>query len=159
DMGVPVSKASHWAEGSAGTEELANKVVALAEAGPSKYAPLYNDDMPLWDKISTIATEIYRASEVTAASNVRAQIKQYQDEGYGHYPICVAKTQYSFSTDPALMGAPDNHSVNVREVRLAAGAEFLVAICGDIMTMPGLPSVPSAEKIMIDDDGLVQGLF
>ncbi len=159
DMGVPVSKASHWAEGSAGTEELANKVVALAEAGPSKYAPLYGDDMPLWDKISTIATEIYRASEVTAASNVRAQIKQYQDEGYGHYPICVAKTQYSFSTDPALMGAPDNHSVNVREVRLAAGAEFIVAICGDIMTMPGLPSVPSAEKIMIDDDGLVQGLF
>ncbi len=159
DMNVPVSKASHWAEGGAGTEELAHKVVALAEAGVSKYAPLYGDDVPLWDKISTIAKEIYRASEVTAPSNVRAQIKQYQDEGYGHYPICVAKTQYSFSTDPALLGAPDNHSVNVREVRLAAGAEFIVAICGDIMTMPGLPSVPSAEKIMIDDDGLVQGLF
>ncbi len=158
-IGVPVSKASHWAEGGAGTEELAHKVVALAEQGDSQYAPLYKDDMPLWDKISTITKEIYRASELTAASNVRAQVQQYQDSGYGHYPICVAKTQYSFSTDPALMGAPENHSVNLREVRLAAGAEFLVAICGEIMTMPGLPSVPSAEKIMIDDDGLVQGLF
>ncbi len=157
-MGVPVSKASHWANGSAGTEELAHMVVEMAEAG-NNFASIYQDETSLWDKINVIAKEIYRASEVTADSNVRKQIAQYQADGFGHYPICIAKTQYSFTTDPAKIGAPENHSLNVREVRLAAGAEFLVAICGEIMTMPGLPSVPSAEKIMIDEQGLVQGLF
>ena len=115
--------------------------------------------MPLWDKINTIAREIYRAGEVTADSKVRGQFKDLQERGFGHFPICVAKTQYSFSTDANLKGAPSGHSLNVREVRLSAGAEFVVAICGEIMTMPGLPKVPAAHTIRIDEDGLVQGLF
>jgi formate--tetrahydrofolate ligase len=119
---------------------------------------VYEDSDPLWDKINKIAKKVYRASEVTADAKVRAQIKRFQEEGYGHYPVCVAKTQSSFSTDAALRGAPTNHVVNVREVRLAAGAEFVVMICGDIMTMPGLPKVPSANKIDLVD-GKVVGLF
>ena len=117
------------------------------------------DALPLWEKIKAIATKIYGASEVTADAKVRAQIRKLQEDGYGHYPVCVAKTQYSFSTDPQLRGAPSGHVINIREVRLAAGAEFVVMVCGDIMTMPGLPKVPSAEKIDLDDSGKVVGLF
>ena len=160
EIGVEVVEASHWANGGAGTEELANKVVATIEAtGDSKFQPLYRDEVSLWNKITTVAQEIYRADEITADTAVRAQITQFEESGFGNYPICIAKTQYSFSTDPSLMGAPEGHSVGIREVRLSAGAEFIVVVCGDIMTMPGLPSAPAAEKIMIDDAGLVQGLF
>jgi formate--tetrahydrofolate ligase len=120
---------------------------------------VYEESMPLWDKMKAIATKIYGAADITADSKIRTQIKQLQDSGYGHYPVCVAKTQYSFSTDPSLRGAPSGHIVNIREVRLAAGAEFVVMVCGDIMTMPGLPKIPSADKIDIDDTGKVIGLF
>ncbi|HSD41842.1 MAG TPA: formate--tetrahydrofolate ligase [Burkholderiales bacterium] len=156
-MGVPVVLATHWGDGGKGAAELARVVVDLC-AKPSAMQFLYDDVDTLWDKIGKVAKKIYRASEVTADAKVRAQIKKLQDDGYGHYPICVAKTQYSFSTDPQVRAAPDNHVVNVREVRLAAGAEFVVMICGDIMTMPGLPKVPSAVKIDIVD-GKVVGLF
>jgi formate--tetrahydrofolate ligase len=156
-LGVQVVLASHWGEGGKGAAELAKVVVGLCEQ-PSKPTFVYEDSDPLWDKINKIAKKVYRASEVTADAKVRAQIKKFQDDGYGHYPVCVAKTQSSFSTDAALRGAPTNHVVNVREVRLAAGAEFVVMICGDIMTMPGLPKVPSANKIDLVD-GKVVGLF
>jgi formate--tetrahydrofolate ligase len=156
-LGVPLVMANHWAEGGKGAAELAKIVVGLCEQ-PSKPTFVYDDADPLWEKISKIAKKIYRASEVTADAKVRAQIKKLQDDGYGRYPVCVAKTQSSFSTDAALRGAPSNHVVNIREVRLAAGAEFVVMICGDIMTMPGLPKVPSAAKIDLVD-GKVVGLF
>jgi formate--tetrahydrofolate ligase len=156
-LGVPVVLASHWAEGGKGAAELAKIVVGLCEQ-PAKATFVYEDADPLWEKISKIAKKVYRASEVTADAKVRSQIKKLQDEGYGHYPVCVAKTQYSFSTDAALRAAPSDHVINVREVRLAAGAEFVVMICGDIMTMPGLPKVPSAAKIDLVD-GKVVGLF
>ena len=156
---APVILARHWAEGGAGAEEVARTVVDLIEKVPSDFKFVYEDAMPLWDKIRAIATKIYGAGEVTADAKIRAQIRKLQEDGYGHYPVCVAKTQYSFSTDPQLRGAPSGHVINVREVRLAAGAEFVVMVCGDIMTMPGLPKVPSAEKIDIDDDGKVIGLF
>ena len=156
-LGVQVVLASHWGEGGKGAAELARVVVGLCEQ-PSKPTFVYEDSDPLWDKINKIAKKVYRASEVTADAKIRAQIKKFQDDGYGHYPVCVAKTQSSFSTDAALRGAPVNHVVNVREVRLAAGAEFVVMICGDIMTMPGLPKVPSANKIDLVD-GKVVGLF
>ncbi len=156
-LGVPFVMANHWAEGGKGAAELARTVVELCEK-PSKPSFVYDDGDPLWEKINKIAKKVYRASEVTADAKVRAQIKKLQDDGYGHYPVCVAKTQSSFSTDAALRGAPSNHVVNIREVRLAAGAEFVVMICGDIMTMPGLPKVASAEKIDLVD-GKVVGLF
>jgi len=156
-LGVEVVLANHWAEGGKGAAELAKKVVELC-ARPSKPNFVYEDADPLWEKISKIAKKVYRASEVTADAKVRGQIKKLQEDGYGHYPVCVAKTQYSFSTDAALRAAPSNHVINVREVRLAAGAEFVVMICGDIMTMPGLPKVPSAAKIDLVD-GKVVGLF
>jgi formate--tetrahydrofolate ligase len=156
-MGVPVVLATHWGDGGKGAAELAQVVVDLC-AKPSAMQFVYDDADTLWDKIGKVAKKIYRASEVTADAKVRAQIKKLQDDGFGHYPICVAKTQYSFSTDPQVRAAPDGHVVNVREVRLAAGAEFVVMICGDIMTMPGLPKVPSAVKIDIVD-GKVVGLF
>jgi formate--tetrahydrofolate ligase len=156
---VPVLLARHWAEGGAGATEVAKTVVELIEKGGSQFKFVYEDDLPLWDKIKAIATKIYGASDVTADGKVRAQVKRLQDEGYGKYPVCVAKTQYSFSTDAGLRGAPSGHVVNVREVRLAAGAEFVVMVCGDIMTMPGLPKVPSAEKIDITDEGKIVGLF
>ena len=155
---VPVLLARHWAEGGAGAAEVAKTVVELIEKGGSQFKFVYEDDLPLWDKIKAIATKIYGAGDVTADGKVRGQIKKLQDDGYGKYPVCVAKTQSSFSTDAALRGAPSNHVVNVREVRLAAGAEFVVMICGDIMTMPGLPKVPSANKIDLVD-GKVVGLF
>ncbi len=156
---APVILARHWAEGGAGAADVARAVVELIEKVPANFKFVYEDAMPLWDKIRAIATKIYGAADVTADSKVRAQIKKLQEDGYGHYPVCVAKTQYSFSTDPQLRGAPSGHVINVREVRLAAGAEFVVMVCGDIMTMPGLPKVPSAEKIDLDDDGKVVGLF
>ena len=156
---VPVLLATHWADGGAGAVDVAKAVVELVEKGNNQFKFVYEDDLPLWDKIKTIATKIYGASDVTADAKVRGQIKRLQEEGYGHYPVCVAKTQYSFSTDPTLRGAPSGHVLNVREVRLAAGAEFVVMVCGDVMTMPGLPKVPSAERIDITDDGKVVGLF
>ena len=156
-LGAQVVTATHWGDGGKGAAELAKIVVGLCEK-PSKPSFVYEDADPLWEKINKIAKKVYRASEVTADAKVRAQIKKLQDDGYGHFPVCVAKTQSSFSTDAALRGAPSNHVVNVREVRLAAGAEFVVMICGDIMTMPGLPKVPSANKIDLVD-GKVVGLF
>ena len=156
---APVILAKHWAEGGAGAADVARTVVDLIEKVPSDFKFVYEDALPLWDKVKAIATKIYGASDVTADSKVRNQIKKLQEDGYGHYPVCVAKTQYSFSTDAQLRGAPSGHVINVREVRLAAGAEFVVMVCGDIMTMPGLPKVPSAEKIDLTDDGKVIGLF
>jgi formate--tetrahydrofolate ligase len=156
-LGVQVVTATHWGDGGKGAAELAKIVVGLCDK-PSKPSFVYEDADTLWEKINKIATKVYRASEVTADAKVRAQIKKLQDDGYGHFPVCVAKTQSSFSTDAAVRGAPVNHVVNVREVRLAAGAEFVVMICGDIMTMPGLPKVPSANKIDLID-GKVVGLF
>ncbi len=149
----------HWAHGSAGIEELAHKVVALAESGAASFAPLYPDDMPLFQKIETIAKRIYHADEVLADKSIRDQLRAWEAAGYGHLPICMAKTQYSFTTDPNVRGAPTGHSVPVREVRLSAGAGFIVAICGEIMTMPGLPKVPSAQTIRLNDAGQIEGLF
>ncbi|WP_018236572.1 formate--tetrahydrofolate ligase [Ensifer sp. BR816] len=149
----------HWAEGSAGIEELAHKVVDLANAGHTQFSPLYPDDMPLFHKIETIAKDIYHASEVIADKLIRDQLRTWEDQGYGHLPICMAKTQYSFSTDPNLRGAPSGHAVPIREVRLAAGAGFVVVITGEIMTMPGLPKVPSSEKIHLNEAGYIEGLF
>ena len=159
NLGAPVISARHWADGGAGAADVARAVVALVEKGSNNFHFVYEDSLPLWDKMKAIATKIYGASDISADSKVRAQIKRYQDEGYGHYPVCVAKTQYSFSTDASLRGAPSGHVVGVREVRLAAGAEFIVMVCGDIMTMPGLPKVPSSDHIDIDDQGRVVGLF
>ena len=163
--GVDVVLAEHWAKGSAGAETLAHEVVRLAEQGKGASAartvpnPLYPDDMPLWDKLRTIATRIYGAADISAPAKVRRQIEDWQAQGYGHYPVCVAKTAASFSTDPTALGAPSGHVVNVREVRLSAGAGFIVMICGDLMTMPGLPKVPAAQRIDIGPDGKVVGLF
>jgi formate--tetrahydrofolate ligase len=156
-LGVPVVLATHWGDGGKGAAELAKVVVGLCDQ-PSKPTFVYEDADPLWEKITKIARKVYRAAEVTADAKVRGQIKQLQDSGYGHYPVCVAKTQYSFSADAKLRAAPSGYAINVREVRLAAGAEFVVMICGDIMTMPGLPKVPSATKIDLVD-GKVVGLF
>ena len=158
-QGAEAVLCKHWAHGSKGTEELANKVVKIIDGGSAQYAPLYPDDMGLFQKIETIAKEIYRADEVLADKKIRDQLKQWEEAGYGHLPVCMAKTQYSFSTDPNLRGAPTGHSLPIREVRLSAGAGFVVAICGEIMTMPGLPRTPSAEAIMLDENGDVQGLF
>ncbi|CDZ46673.1 formate--tetrahydrofolate ligase [Neorhizobium galegae] len=149
----------HWADGSAGIEELALKVVELAEGGQAKFQPLYPDHLPLLEKIEIIASKIYHAGEITTDRGVRDQLKAWEEQGYGDLPICIAKTQYSFSTDPAQRGAPEGHVVHVREVRLSAGAGFVVAITGEIMTMPGLPRVPSAERIFLNEDGFVEGLF
>ncbi|MBM7068224.1 formate--tetrahydrofolate ligase [Actibacterium sp. 188UL27-1] len=149
----------HWANGSAGTEDLAKRVVELADGGTSDFKPLYPDEMSLFDKIETIAKGIYRADGVVVDKKIRDQLKQWEDQGYGHLPVCMAKTQYSFTTDPNRRGAPEGFSIPVREVRLSAGAGFVVAICGEIMTMPGLPRVPSAEAIMLNDAGQIEGLF
>jgi formate--tetrahydrofolate ligase len=156
-IGAPVVLATHWGDGGKGAAELAKIVVGLCETR-SRPKFVYDDKDSLWEKITAVAKLVYRASEVTADTKVRGQIKKLQEDGYGHYPVCVAKTQYSFSTDAQKRGAPENHVINVREVRLAAGAEFVVMICGDIMTMPGLPKVPSATKIDLVD-GKVVGLF
>ncbi|CAN7715764.1 formate--tetrahydrofolate ligase [Aminobacter sp. LjRoot7] len=158
-MGAEAILCKHWAKGSAGIEELAHKVVQLAESGASQFSPLYPDEMKLFDKIDTIVKRIYRGSEAIADKSVRDQLHQWEQAGYGHLPVCMAKTQYSFSTDPNLRGAPVDHVVPVREVRLAAGAGFIVAICGEIMTMPGLPKAPSSEKIFLNEQGQIEGLF
>jgi formate--tetrahydrofolate ligase len=156
--GAKVVLARHWADGGKGAADVAREVVKMCEQ-PNDFKYVYEESATLWDKMKAIATKIYGASDITADSKVRAQIKRLQESGYGHYPVCVAKTQYSFSTDPQLRGAPSGHVVNVREVRLAAGAEFVVMVCGDIMTMPGLPKVPSACSIDVGDDGKIIGLF
>lgn len=156
-LGVRIVLATHWADGGKGATDLANAVVELCEE-PMKVTFVYSDEAPLWDKVNAVAKRIYGAHEVTADSKVRIKIKELQESGYGHFPICVAKTQYSFSTDAALRGAPTGHSINIREVRLSAGAEFIVMVCGEIMTMPGLPKVPSSERIDYID-GKVVGLF
>jgi len=157
--GVKAIECTHWADGGAGTEELAKEVASIADSGAASFAPLYPEDMPIWDKIKTVATRLYRADDIIADQKIRDQIRDLQDNGYGHLPICIAKTQYSFSTDPNLKGAPSEHVVAIREVRLSAGAGFVVIVCGDIMTMPGLPRVPAANSIAIDDNGQVAGLF
>ncbi|GAB1364577.1 formate--tetrahydrofolate ligase [Rhodobacter sp.] len=159
EQGAEAVLCKHWANGSAGVEDLAHAVVKLAESGTSNFSPLYPDDMPLFQKIETIAKRIYHADEVLADKSIRDQLKAWETAGYGNLPICMAKTQYSFTTDPNVRGAPTGHSVPVREVRLSAGAGFIVVICGEIMTMPGLPKVPSAEVIRLNDAGQVEGLF
>jgi formate--tetrahydrofolate ligase len=157
-LDVNVVLAEHWAKGGAGAEALAHEVVRLAERGDAvKF--VYDDQDSLWDKMKKVATKIYGAADINAPAKIKQQLKAWEEAGYGHYPICVAKTQSSFSSDATMRGAPSGHMVNIREVRLAAGAQFIVMICGDIMTMPGLPKVPSAEKIDIDENGKVVGLF
>ena len=158
-LGTEAILCRHWAEGSAGIEALARKVAELAEAGGAQFAPLYPDDIPLFQKIETIAKSIYHAGEVIADKSVRDQLRAWEEQGYGRLPVCMAKTQYSFSTDPNLRGAPEGHTVPVREVRLSAGAGFVVVITGEIMTMPGLPKIPSAEKIFLNEEGYIEGLF
>lgn len=158
-LGTEAILCKHWAQGSTGIEDLAHKVVELADSGEANFAPLYPDEMLLFEKIETVAKSIYHAGEVSAEKSVREQLKQWEAQGYGNLPICMAKTQYSFSTDPNQRGAPSGHTVPVREVRLSAGAGFIVVITGEIMTMPGLPRVPSSEKIHLNDQGQIEGLF
>ena len=158
-MGVKAVRCEHWAKGSDGTLELAKEVVDICEADAAQFAPLYEDSLPLFEKIRTIATRIYRADDVAADMKIRNQLRDWEAAGFGDLPVCMAKTQYSFSTDPNLRGAPTGHIVPVREVRLSAGAGFIVVICGDIMTMPGLPRVPAAESITLDEAGEIEGLF
>ncbi|MCB1311082.1 MAG: formate--tetrahydrofolate ligase, partial [Sedimentitalea sp.] len=149
----------HWELGGKGAEDLARRVAEVADSGIAAFSPIYPDEMPLLEKINTIAKRIYRADEVLADKKIRDQLKQWEEQGYGNLPICMAKTQYSFTTDPNRRGAPTGHSVPIREVRLSAGAGFIVVICGEIMTMPGLPRVPSSESIMLNDKGQIEGLF
>ena len=159
ERGVKAVMCTHWADGSAGTEELANAIVEAAESGEANFSPLYPDDMPLWEKIRTIAQKIYRADDNTGDKRVQDQLTDLERNGMGSYPVCIAKTQYSFSADANLKGAPRGFTVPVREVRLSNGAGFIVAICGDIMTMPGLPRVPAANSIGLNADGMIEGLF
>ena len=159
EQGAEAIVSKHWEHGSKGALDLATRVAEIADADMANFAPIYPDEMPLLEKIETIAKRIYRADEVLADQKICDQLKQWEDQGYGNLPVCMAKTQYSFSTDPTLRGAPTGHSVPVREVRLSAGAGFIVAICGEIMTMPGLPRVPSAEAIMLNEQGQIEGLF
>jgi len=157
-LNIEAITCKHWEKGGDGTIDLANKVVELAEQ-ENNFKYIYNDDIPLLDKIKKIATEIYKADDVIADSKIRDQLKLFEEQGYGDFPICIAKTQYSFSTDPTLKGAPLNHSIPIREVRLSSGAEFIVVICGEIMTMPGLPSIPAADSIRLNSQGEIEGLF
>jgi len=159
ELDVPIVSSTHHANGGEGAKELAETVVETINNAKNNFKLLYEDDLDLWSKMETIAQKIYGASGISAPANIKKQIDELQKNGYGKYPVCVAKTQYSFSTDPALRGAPTGHEIAIREVRLAAGAEFIVMVCGDIMTMPGLPKVPAAEKIDLDDDGNIIGLF
>ena len=159
EFGVDAYVCSHWSDGGAGIEDMARAVAELAADGHAQFRTLYDDQMPLFDKVRHIARTLYGADDVIADKKVRDQFRQMQDAGYGHFPICIAKTQYSFSTDPDLKGAPTNHVVPIREVRLNGGAEFLVVICGEIMTMPGLPRVPAANNIFVNPDGQIEGLF
>ena len=157
-MKIKASTCKHWEKGGEGTKELANDVVELCEE-KSEFKFLYSDDTPLFKKIETIAKELYGASEVVADTKIREQLKNFQDNGYQRLPICIAKTQYSFSTDPNLKGAPSGHVLPIREIRLSSGAEFIVVVCGAIMTMPGLPRVPAADSIKLNKDGDIEGLF
>ena len=158
-VGVEAVSSDHWGSGGQGALELADAVVRIVDGGQANFKPLYPDDMPLWDKIRTVATEIYGADDISAPANLRAQIATLQATGFGHFPVCMAKTQYSFSSDATLKNVPSGFTVPVREVRVSAGAEFLVVICGDIMTMPGLPRVPAANSIAVDAEGKITGLF
>ena len=158
-FGVHAINCTHWADGGAGATELAEQVVELADSGAAQFRPLYRDELPLWEKAKRVATTIYGADDIIADKKIRDQFAEFQDAGYGHYPVCMAKTQYSFSTDPNLLGAPEGHVVPIREVRLAAGAEFIVIVCGAIMTMPGLPRVPAANAIRVNSEGRIEGLF
>ena len=158
-QGVKASKCTHWSNGSEGTIELAKNVTEICEDKKDTFKFLYEDDLPLFKKIEKIAQEIYSASEVVADTKVRQQLKDFEEKGYGKLPVCIAKTQYSFSTDPNLKGAPTGHVLPVREVRLSSGAEFIVVVCGEIMTMPGLPRVPAANSIKLNDKGEIEGLF
>ncbi len=159
ELGVEAIPCTHWADGGAGAEALATAVTRLADSGSAQFRTLYEDSVPLWQKARTIARKIYGAEDIIADARVRQQFAAYEEAGFGDLPICMAKTQYSFSTDPKLLGAPNDHVVAIREVRLASGAGFLVCICGDIMTMPGLPRVPAADKIHVDELGRIEGLF
>ena len=158
-INIPCKVSSHWEKGGEGAENLAKEVAKIADSKSADFKPLYDNKLSLWDKTQYIAQNIYGAAEIIADKKVRNQFKKLEDDGFGEYPICMAKTQYSFSTDPLLMGAPSGHDVPIREVRLSAGAEFVVVVCGEIMTMPGLPRIPAAENIDVDDKGLIQGLF
>ena len=158
-IGVECKISSHWEKGGEGAAALAEEVIKIVDSNAAKFKTLYDNKMSLWDKTQYIAQNIYGASEIIADKKVRNQFKKFEDDGFGDYPICMAKTQYSFSTDPLLMGAPSGHDVPIKEVRLSAGAEFIVVVCGDIMTMPGLPRIPAAENIDVDDQGLIKGLF
>ncbi len=158
-IGVECKISSHWEKGGEGASDLAEEVAKIADSNLAQFKTLYDDKMSLWDKTQYIAQNIYGAAEIIADKKVRNQFQKLEDDGFGEYPICMAKTQYSFSTDPLLMGAPSGHDVPIKEVRLSAGAEFIVVVCGDIMTMPGLPRIPAAENIDVDADGLIQGLF
>jgi formate--tetrahydrofolate ligase len=158
-FGIRAINCTHWADGGKGTTDLAKHVVELCDSGAAQFRTLYNDDMSLWEKTATIAREIYGADDIIADKKVREEFARFEREGYGSYPICMAKTQYSFSTDPNLLGAPSGHHVPIREIRLAAGAEFIVVVCGAIMTMPGLPRVPAANAIRVNDEGRIEGLF
>ncbi len=159
EFGVDAFECTHWADGGAGIEDMAAKVAELADSGTAQFRPLYDDDMGLWDKVRTVARSIYGADDIIADQRVRDQFAQFEADGFGHFPVCMAKTQYSFSTDPNLKGAPTDHVVPIREVRLSAGAEFLVVICGAVMTMPGLPRVPAANAIYVNEEGEIEGLF
>ena len=159
DFGVSAVSSTHWPDGGAGATDLAAKVAELADSGAAQFHTLYGDELSLWDKAKQVATNIYGADDIIADKKVREQLARFEDAGYGHYPVCMAKTQYSFSTDPNLLGAPSGHHVPIREVRLAAGAEFVVFICGEIMTMPGLPRKPAANAISVNKEGRIEGLF
>jgi len=158
-LGVPVVVARHWAQGGAGAEALARTVVELVDAGKSNLQFVYEDDQPLLMKIEAVARRVYGAAGIKLDSKAQARLDELEKEGYGHFPVCIAKTQYSFSSDATLRGAPDGHTLAVREIRLSAGAGFVVAVCGEIMTMPGLPKVPAANRIDLDDKGKITGLF
>ncbi len=158
-IGIECKISSHWEKGGEGASDLAEEVAKIADSNLAQFKTLYDDKMSLWDKTQYIAQNIYGAAEIIADKKVRNQFQKLEDDGFGEYPICMAKTQYSFSTDPLLMGAPSGHDVPIKEVRLSAGAEFIVVVCGDIMTMPGLPRIPAAENIDVDEEGLIQGLF
>ena len=159
NIGVQCKISSHWKKGGEGAADLAEEVAKIADSNSAEFKTLYDNKMSLWDKTQCIAQNIYGAADIIADKKVRNQFKKLEDDGFGEYPICMAKTQYSFSTDPLLMGAPSGHDVPIREVRLSAGAEFIVVICGEVMTMPGLPKIPASENINVDDKGLIQGLF
>lgn len=159
NRGTPIVVSKHWSQGGKGAESLAKAVVDMIDTTPSNFKFVYDDNLSIWDKMKTLATKLYGAKDIVADSKVKGQIRKLEEDGYGKYPLCVAKTQYSFSTDPALRGAPSDHFVNIREVKIAAGAEFIVVYCGDVMTMPGLPRVPSSNNIDIDANGRISGLF